>query len=125
MLDSGCTKTVCGGEWLKCYINSLSDLEKKKIQVFASNTEFRFGDGKRVVSEKCALIPGKIGGKAVTIKTDVMNSEIPLLISKESMKCAGTKIDFLEDKVNIFGKDSSLHFTSSGHYAIPLNDRVE
>ena len=41
------------------------------------------------------------------------------------MKCVGTKIDFLEDKVNIFGKDISLHFTSSGHYAIPLYDSYE
>ena len=65
------------------------------------------------------LIPGKIAGKAVTIKTDVVNSEIPLLLSKKSMKCAGPKIDFLQYKVSIFGKDISLHFTSSGHYAIP------
>ena len=98
---------------------------KRYIQSFASNTEFRFGDGKSVIPEKCVLIAGKIAGKAVTIKTDVVNSEIPLLFSKESMKCAGTKIDFLEDKVNIFGKDISLHFTSSGHYSIPLNDSHE
>ena len=26
--DCGYTKTVCGEEWLKCYIDSLSDLEK-------------------------------------------------------------------------------------------------
>ena len=28
VLDSGCTKTVCGEEWLKCYIHSLSEEEK-------------------------------------------------------------------------------------------------
>ena len=47
--------------------------------------------------------------------------EIHLLLSKESMKKAGTKIDFVKDKVIIFGKEISLQFTSSGHYAIPLN----
>ena len=41
------------------------------------------------------------------------------------MKCVGTKTDFLEDKVNIFGKDISLHFTFSGHYAILPNDSYE
>ena len=66
-----------------------------------------------------------IAGKAVTIKTDVVKTEIPLLPSKESMKCVDTKIDILEGKVNIFGKDISLHFTSSGLYAIPLNDSYE
>ena len=58
MLNSACTKTVYGEKWLKCYIDSLSDLEKKIVQHFASNTEFRFGDGKSVVSEKCVLILG-------------------------------------------------------------------
>ena len=47
--------------------------------------------------------------------------EIHLLLSKESMKKAGTKIDFVKDKVIIFGKEISLQFTSSGHYAVPLN----
>ena len=41
------------------------------------------------------------------------------------MKKAGTKIDFVKDKVIIFGKEISLQFTSSGHYAIPLNDYHE
>ena len=41
------------------------------------------------------------------------------------MKCGGTKIDVLEDKVSIFDKYTSLHFTSSGHYAIPLNGSYE
>ena len=40
---------------------------------------------KGVVSEKCLLIPGKIAGKAVTIKTDVVNSEISLLLSNYEM----------------------------------------
>ena len=63
--------------------------------------------------------------KAVTIEVDVAKSSEPLLIKKKSMKCARTKIDFLENYVNIFGKDISLHFTSSSHYAIPPNDIFE
>ena len=38
VLDSGCTKTECGQEWLKCYIQSLCDDERKKIQEFTSET---------------------------------------------------------------------------------------
>ena len=38
------------------------------------------------------------------------------------MKKAGTKLDFVNNKVIIFGKEISLQFTSSGHYAILLND---
>ena len=38
------------------------------------------------------------------------------------MKAAELKIDFVNDRINIFGKDIHLHFTTSGHYAIPLNE---
>ena len=122
VLDSGCTKTVCGQEWLKCYIESLCDDDRKKIQEFTSETEFKFGDGKVAASEKSVVIPCNIAGKNVSLKTDVVKSEIPLLLSKESMKAAESKIDFVNDRINIFGKDIHLHFTTSGHYAIPLNE---
>ena len=85
-------------------------------------TEFKFGDGKIVASEKSVVIPCNIAGKNVSLKTDVVKSEIPLLLSKESMKAAESKIDFVNDRINIFGKDIHLHFTTSGHYAIPLNE---
>ena len=35
------------------------------------------------------------------------------------MKAAESKIDFVNDRVNIFGKDIHLNLTTSGHYAIP------
>ena len=37
------------------------------------------------------------------------------------MKKEEVKLDFVNDKVNILGKDVNLCFTSSGHYTIPLN----
>ena len=88
---------------MKCYVDSLSEEEKYNIKNFQSNTEFKFGDGKIVTSEKCISIPCKIAGEQVNVVTDVVKSEIPLLLSKESRKRAGTKIDFVKDKVIIFG----------------------
>ena len=67
------------------------------------------------------LIPEEMASKTVTIKTDV-NNQTPLLLSKESMKCAGTKIEFLEDKVHLFVK---CKFTFYIHCAISLNDSYE
>ena len=107
---------------MKFYVDSLSEEEKHNIKSFKSNTEFKFGDGKNVTSEKCVSISCKIAGERVNVVTDVVKSEIPLLLIKESMKKAGTQIDFVKDKVIIFGKKISLQFTSSGHYAILLND---
>ena len=71
---------------MKCYVDSLSEEEKHNIKSFKSNTEFKFADGKIVTSEKCISIPCKIAGERVNVVTDIVKSEIPLLLSKESMK---------------------------------------
>ena len=39
VLDGGCTKTECGEQWLKCYVESLCDDNRHKWQEFNSNTE--------------------------------------------------------------------------------------
>lgn len=55
------------------------------------------------------FIPGKRADKAIAIKTYVVNIQIPLLLSKDSMIYAGIKIDFLGNKAEIFNKNISLH----------------
>ena len=94
------------------------DVRKKEKKPFISETEFKSGDGKVVASEKRVVIPCNIGGKNVSLKKDEVKSEIPLLLRKESMKAAESKIDFVNDRINMFGKDIHLHFTTSGHYAM-------
>ena len=32
VLDSGCTKTVCGKRWLQDYMNNLSDYERSMVK---------------------------------------------------------------------------------------------
>ena len=54
------------------------------------------------------------------IETDVVSTDIPLLLSKESMKAVNTKIDFTSDQVNMLGQNIKLKYTSSGHYAIAM-----
>ena len=93
---------------------------ERNIQEFTSETEFKFGDGKVVVVGKSVVIPCNIAGKNVSLMT--VKSEIPLLLSKERMKAAELKIDFVNDRINIIGQDIPFHFTTSGHYTIQLNE---
>ena len=51
-----------------------------KIQEFTSETEFKIGDGKVVAPEKSVVYPGNIAGKNMSLKTDVVKNEIPVLI---------------------------------------------
>ena len=98
LLDSGCTKTVCGEMWLQHYLYSLSFDEYKQIETSKSNSSFKFGDSKLVKSFKKVKIPVIIAGVQATVTTDFAEYDIPLQLSKETMKKAKTQIDFQEDK---------------------------
>ena len=121
VLDSGCTQSVCGKGWLQCYIDMLSPDEVANISEYPSSTHFRFGDGKVVQAKKRVRIPASIAGVAVEIDVDVVECELPLLLSKSSMKKAQTHIDFVNDKAHMFGNEIDLKYTSSGHYCISIN----
>ena len=120
ILDSGCSKTVCGEEWLKSYISSLSEKEVSRVEEQKSVAKFRFGDGKAYTSLKQVKIPARIGRKSIYVETDVVTAEIPMLLSKGAMKKANAKLDFVHDKIEMFGEQIELKFTSSGHYMIDL-----
>ena len=124
VLDSACSSTVCGEMWLDNYLNSLSDGDRKRVRKNVGHKTFKFGGGERLQSKGEYSLPGIIAGKEVTIKTDVVHSDIPLLLSRDAMKTAGVKMDLENDTANIFGKDVALNLTNSGHYCIPI-DKAE
>ena len=62
--------------------------------------------------------------KEVTVITDAVESDIPLLLSQSAMKRAGVKLDLENDSAKIFWKDVALCLNLSGHYCIPI-DRAE
>lgn len=121
VLDSACSSTVCGETWLENYIGSLDDAERKKVTKAEGSRIFKFGGGTKLKSKCEYSIPGEIAGTSVTIQTDVVDSDIPLLLSRSAMKNAGVKLDLQNDTAEILGKDVSLNLTSSGHYCIPID----
>ena len=85
---------------------------------------FKFGVGTRLKSEGEYHLPAILAGKEVLITTDLVESDIPLLLSRSAMKRAGVKMDLENDSANIFRKDVALNLTFSAHYCIPI-DRTE
>ena len=120
ILDTGCSSTVCGEEWLECYMETLSDKDKANMVHEDTNTTFKFGDGKSFASLKRILLPCIIGNKKLLIRTDVVKCNVPLLLSKSAMKKAQMKINMVDDSVKIFGFDYKMELTTSGHYCIPI-----
>ena len=65
-------------------------------------------------------LPAYLGEKNVLIETEVVDSELPLLLSKDAMKKAEVTTDFINDEAKILGNVVNLEFTFSGHYILPL-----
>ena len=121
VLDSACTSTVCGRKWLDRYLSSLSPQEREGALRKEQSTErFRFGGGEVLKSEGRFNLPAILAGKRVTIVTDVVDSDIPLLLSLDTMKRAEVKLFTSDDSAEIFGVKVSLNFTTSGHYCVSL-----
>ena len=65
--------------------------------------------------------PAQIGKEDIMIKSDVIDSDLPLLLSKSAMKKANVKIDFSNDVVNMLNQKINIVFTASGHYTVPIS----
>lgn len=57
-----------------------------------------------VYSTKRLKIPAKTGETRCHIETEVVSADVPLLLSKASMKRAGTVLDMGNDRVVMFNK---------------------
>ena len=107
---------------MKDYIESLDDKGKLRVKFSKSDKIFKFGGGERLPSIGQFKIPITLAGKQVILVTDVVKSDLPLLLSKKAMKAAHIKLDLEKDCAEIFGQNIILNETSSGHYCVPIDN---
>ena len=88
-----------------------------------SQSTFKFGNGGPVQSIKKVSLPVMIGKQEINLETDVVDTDILLLLSKNAMKKSSTVIDFDKDTAFMFGEEQKLIKTTSGHYAIPTTKK--
>ncbi|XP_057305251.1 uncharacterized protein LOC130642182 [Hydractinia symbiolongicarpus] len=86
VLDSGCTKTVAGEKWMDEYLGTLSESDKNAVVSNSTDSIYRFGDGKEVKATRNLIIPVILGGNKYKLSVDIVEIEIPLLISRSTMK---------------------------------------
>ena len=96
------------------------DAQKKTIVKIKGVRTFKFSDGNKLNSLYKVILPCVIADIEVSIIIDVVNSDIPLLLSKDTMKRAGTCLNFEDDTVTMLKKKIPLSCTLSGHYYIPI-----
>ncbi|ESO98891.1 hypothetical protein LOTGIDRAFT_158847 [Lottia gigantea] len=120
VLDTACTKTVCGCQWYNDYLSRFHPNLVKLIQTFPSDRTFRFGDGVSVRSLKMVKIPIVMGRQRCMLEVEVVDTNIPLLLSRSSLKKADASLDLKNDSATMFGHNVRLDFTASGHYCVDL-----
>lgn len=120
VIDSGCTKSVVGREWLNQFEQTLCEDERGLLKFEKCCVPFRFGDGKETISKQKTKIPGWIGKTRLTIEANVVDCNLPLLLSKPSLKKAGAIIDFVKDVMVFNGQEIQLLECKAGHYCVPI-----
>ena len=93
VLDSGCVTTVCGKPWLTIYMESLSVSDRNSIRYEKYSAKFKFGDGPAYQSSQLVHLPVHIGSVQAFIATHVVACDVPLLISRQSLKLAECNLD--------------------------------
>ena len=124
VLDSGATNTVAGEVWNNCYIINLNENEKQNIKHHTTGNTYWLGDGKLFPALQNVDIPISMGSRNVMLNTDVVASDIPLLLSRKSMKKANMTLDFKNDHAVIFDQSIQLIVTKSGQYPFPINPYI-
>ena len=120
LLDSCCSANVMGKQWKDVFIDAMSDEDRNEIRHFKGGTGFRFGGEPTVRSTEKIEFPCYVLGERSTMIADVVDRDIPLLISKPEMKARGFILDFNNETLTVNGKSHVLQTTSTGHFKIPL-----
>ena len=118
VLDSACSSNVCGNQWIDDLIDKLK--MKQRVSRGSSVKVFNFGGGERLNSLGTVTFSFILAGKEISITTDVVSSNIPLLLSIKTMKDLGMIWDFQKGTVQVFGKEITLDVSSCGHHSIPI-----
>ena len=120
VLDSACSRTVAGAEWLQRYLRKLKDYDEDSIPREEGDTQFQFGGGEMRKSIMRIGLPCLVGDVKVTLFTEVVDAEIPLLIGTNSLEKAKAKLDFGLHRATLFETEVEMFRVGSGHFCIEL-----
>ena len=105
-------------------LENLPEKYRQKVVSQDSDAKILFGDMKKQKAVMKTTFPVCIVGKICSITCDVVESRLPLLLSKDSLKKAGLVLDMKTDTAVIFGSELALSTTRSGHYILPLRSNL-
>lgn len=120
IIDTGCPRTVCGKDWLKVYIDTLSAKDRSSIFTESSSHKFRFGNGMMYKSEKYIVVPIYVDGNRHELGIEVINCTIPLLLSRETLERANARIDIADGSIEFSGNNVPMITSTNGHLCLQI-----
>ena len=101
VLDSACSKSVAGVQWIDNYLQNFSESFVGKLELCPSTKIYQFGGGEKRKSKGCIKLPTVIGDKLVHLWLEIVEAAIPLLIGSNSMETAEAVLSF-KDMISTF-----------------------
>ena len=123
VIDSGCTASVAGKQWLKHHISCLPEHIKNQVEVKKVSTRILFGAGKPVTATKLVYLPSQIGSINCILKILVKPGILPFLLSVAALRKAKFFIEFRSLKLSgPCGMETHLQVASSGHILLKIDN---
>ena len=125
IIDTGCPRTVCGKDWLKVYVDTLSAKDRSSISTESSSHKFRFGNGMMYKSEKYIVVPIYIDGNRYELGVEVISCTIPLLLSRETLERAEARIDIADGSIEFLGNTVPMITSTNGHICLKIGRSLD
>ena len=120
VIDSGASETVCGKKWFSTYLDSISFEELNQVKQDSSDMLLTFGSDRMKASKKLTL-PVNIANQNIMLNdVQLVDQDVPLLLSMKSIRSLGMMIDGVNDSVRIGNVACKVNTLKSGQYSIPV-----
>ena len=124
ILDSACSKSVVGTNWLERYLQ-LTRNKGYDVGFIYEHEAFKFGAASKIYqSSYAAVILIPIYDRCVAVKAAVIHGDIPLLMSRPALSKLGVILDLAANTATfrfLGAEELGLQETPSGHPAIRVD----
>ena len=123
IIDSGCSRTLIGQQTLGDFMRLYQDRRMSVPESRPQQNLFRFGNGQEELSEKVVSMPVIIHGQSGRIEAAVIKGKAPLLLSRNTLKSLGAKLDFVAETVELQGgPPQQLQTNAAGQFVLNVLD---
>ena len=125
LLDTCCASTVSGLSWFNQFAEQ-EGITEKDISRVPTNGHYKFGKGGPCKSLGSITLPITFGGRTTLLKTDIVDADIPLLISLTDMGRMGMIVNTMNDTIEVDGTSIPVARTRGGKFLkIPLTSSTD